>query len=142
VGSPKNIDARKYARVAKQRFDEAMTVLKKAQLPAAAQYLGGYAVECILKALVLTLTPATERPNSGHDTIEWLKTKFGHDLRGLRAEAARHGVRMSAETVAEFGFVLSWDPQSRYELGPGDPETAERFLAAAEKIIKWADERM
>ena len=142
MGSPKNIDARKYSRVAKQRFDEASIIVTRAQLYAPAQYLAGFAIECILKALVITLTPANERPPAGADTIQWLKETFGHDLRDLRIEVAKRGAKMSRDTAAEFAFILSWDPESRYELGPGDPDVTRRFLEAAGKIIDWADQRM
>jgi hypothetical protein len=139
---PRDVDARKFARVAKRRLEEAKVIHSKVQLWAAAQYLGGYAVECMLKALVLVTTPAGERPLSGEVTIEWLKKEFGHDLIGLRAGLARRGIRMSREIAGEFVFVSTWDPQLRYEPGPGDPDKTERFLLAAEAILRWADERM
>lgn len=136
---PTDIDARKYYRVAKQRLTEAKLVLTKAELPAAAQYLGGYAVECILKALLLTLTPSRQRPPAGAATVEWLKREFGHDLIALRAAIRARSGGLPRDVTAEFVYVLTWDPDLRYEPGPVDPGKAERFVAAAEAIVKWAD---
>jgi hypothetical protein len=63
MSQPQDIDARKYWRVALQRIDWAKVILRKAQLPAAARDVAGYAVECILKALLLTVTPRSgDRP--------------------------------------------------------------------------------
>lgn len=140
MGIPRDI-ARKFSRVAKQRLEEAKTV-RRAQLPAAAEYLGGYAVECILKALVIVVTPTSERPPSGEATIDWLKKDFGHDLEDLRKGLVKQHTIMPPQVAREFAFVATWDPQLRYELGPGDPDRAERFLEAASAVIKWADERM
>jgi hypothetical protein len=142
MATPRDIDARKFARVAILRLEEAKLIQHKIQLWSAAQYLGGYAVECMLKALVIVSTPRNQRPPSGDKTIEWLKKEFGHDLYGLRSYLAKRGVRMSKQISGEFLFVSTWDPQLRYELGPGDPQETERFLIAAEAILKWAAERM
>jgi hypothetical protein len=139
---PIEIDARRYARVVKQRLEEAKLIFRILELSAAAQYLGGYAVECILKALVLTLTPQTHRPKSGDSTVEWMKKEFGHELGNLRLGIAKRGAPMPRETDREFVFVATWDPQSRYDPGPGDPEQTKRFLSAAEAVVKWASGRV
>jgi HEPN domain-containing protein len=57
---PKDIDARRYYRVAYQRYDDGK-LLERASRPQAAIYLAGYAVECILKALLIRSTPARGR---------------------------------------------------------------------------------
>lgn len=142
MGTPTDIDARKFARVAKQRLEEAKTIQQKAQLPAAAEYLGGYAVECALKALLIVVTPRSERPRPGEATIDWLKNDFGHDLEELRRGLVRQRTLMPSFVAREFAFVATWDPQLRYEPGPGDPDRTERFLSAASAVLKWADERM
>jgi hypothetical protein len=139
---PLDIDARKFVRVARQRLDEAKTIHAKLQLWSAAEYLGGYAVECALKALILIETPISERPASGSMTIEWLKREFGHDLHSLRIALARRGAQMPRAVADEFLFVSTWNPQLRYEPEPGDPEKSERFLLAAGQVLRWADQRM
>jgi HEPN domain-containing protein len=67
---PQDQDARMYYRVAKQRLDEATLILEKLNLYAASHYLAGYAVECILKALLIVQTPAGQRPFPGVETVD------------------------------------------------------------------------
>ncbi len=50
MGTPLDIDARKYYRVGIQRLKEAELILAVVRLPAASTYLTGYAVECVLKS--------------------------------------------------------------------------------------------
>ena len=140
MATPKDNDARKFWRLAKQRLTEAKQVLQ-IQLWALAEYVGGYAVECSLKALVLGVTPENERPKAGEATIEWMKTEFGHELDNLRRHLSARGARMPSDVAREFLFVATWNPQQRYEPGPGDPKRAERFIRAADSVVKWADGR-
>lgn len=56
MAMPADIDARRYYRVAYQRWDDGVALLGISR-PRAAIYLSGYAVECILKALLLVSTP-------------------------------------------------------------------------------------
>ena len=60
MAMPTDINARRYYRVAYQRLDDGAVLLEISR-PRAAIYLTGYAVECILKALLLISTPAGER---------------------------------------------------------------------------------
>jgi hypothetical protein len=139
MGMPRDRDARKYYRVALQRIDEAMLIHSRLDLSSAAEYLGGYAVECILKALLISAIPPSRRPAAGDLTVDWLKREVGHDLPRLRQTLAEHGVMMPREIVRDFMFVSTWDPGLRYEPGPGDRDRTTRFLASAKTVIKWAD---
>jgi hypothetical protein len=85
---------------------------------------------------------AKRRPATGNETIAWLKRTFGHDLDALRRAIAARGFPMARDIAGEFVFVSTWDPETRYEPGAGDPDRAARFLVAAETIIKWADQRI
>ena len=135
---PTDTDVRKYYRVAMQRLDEARQILMNLELAAAAIYLTGYAVECMLKALVLSHTPRVARKRM----LQSLKDDFGHNLRRLRAEIIARGVVPRPDIVRELLFVSSWSPELRYEPGPGDPREAARFLDAATAILAWADGRI
>jgi hypothetical protein len=142
MAMPSNIHARHFYRVAVRRLNEARLIFDKLQLSAAAQYLGGYGVECMLKSLLLARPRAGERKRSRDETVAWLKAEFGHNLNKLRKEAARRGAILPPAEALEFVFVSTWDPQSTYDAGAGDVKEAERFLSAAAKIVKWADESM
>lgn len=142
-----NPDVQKYARVAKQRLDEAKLINDRLQLWSAAQYLAGYSVECMLKALILVNTPRSKRPAPGRDTINWMKESFGHDLNKLHAGLRSRRVKIPAAVLGELVFLGSdaeskWSPEDRYEPGPGNPKEAARFLKAVEAVVRWADRGM
>ena len=144
MGVPKDLNARKYYRVAKQRLEEAELILTKLQLPAAAQYLAGYGVECILKTLPLVTTPERQRPAMA-DLIkrdDKKENRFGHNLRGLRAGLTKRGVSFPREVISGLTFVLTWSPDARYEPGLGSFSDATQFLKAVRSVVIWADGRM
>lgn len=134
---PKDVNARKYYRVARQRLEEAEILIRN-NLWAAAIYLTGYAVECSLKALIITVTPL----NQGGKVIVSLKDDFGHSLRRLRAGIIKLGINPPRPVVNALLFTSSWSPELRYEPGPGDPAEAGAFLAAAVLVTDWAYQRM
>ena len=140
---PKDIDARKFYRVANKRLYEARLILDKLELYAASEYLGGYAVECILKALVLTVTPASQRPPAGDRTIDWLKTEFGHGLDALRRWVVARGARRCRATLPIRSCSSPPGTLSRgTNSARGVWKDAERFLSAAASIVRWANDRM
>jgi HEPN domain-containing protein len=135
---PKDIDARRYCRAAFQRLDEAEQILTKIGLPAAAIYLAGYSVECILKALMIERTIPTSRSQ----LLDELKKDFGHNLHRLREGLASRGVRVPSMENRCLLNLSVWSPNLRYEPGPGRIKDAERFLREARKLIGWADRSM
>jgi len=138
MATPRDANARKYYRVAKQRLEEARLIFDKIGLSAATVYLAGYAIECMLKALTLEWTPVRQRP----EMLKSLKDDFGHNLRRLRAALVEQNLHPPREVLGELLYACSWSPDLRYEPGPGDPKEAERFLAAAKSIVIWADGRI
>ena len=138
MGIPQDKNALKYYRVAKQRLNEAELILSKAELPAAAIYIAGYAVECILKALLLIQTPAGKRTGM----LKSLKDDFGHDLYGLYEGAQGRGANPPPGVSRELSYVSSWSPEQRYTPGPGNPKDAQRFIKSASVILDWADGKM
>ena len=61
MGLPKGEDARRFYRAAFQRFEDAEILLAN-QRTTGAFCLAGYGVECILKALILSVTAVNEVP--------------------------------------------------------------------------------
>jgi hypothetical protein len=53
---------RDFLKVALQRLSAAEEIMESLRLTLEAQYIGGYSVECSLKALILEKTPELERP--------------------------------------------------------------------------------
>jgi HEPN domain-containing protein len=139
MSQPTDIDARRYWRVAYQRLDDGRLMLERLDRRNAAVYLAGYAVECILKALIVTSTPARDR--SAATTS--FRGAGGHDLLRLRQRlAGDRGVHIPPRLAQSFSLVVSWSVDLRDEPGPGDRDDAEAFIAAARAIVAWADGRI
>jgi hypothetical protein len=134
---PNDINARRYYRVAYQRFEDG-TALLEISRSRAAIYLTGYAVECIFKALLLMCTPAGERA----DVLATFRGAVAHNIDWLRERLIQRIGRLPVGENRHVSLVSSWSTDLRYEPGPGDPEDAEAFLAAARSILAWADGRM
>lgn len=137
MGVPSDIDARRYYRVALQRFEDG-DLLRRMNRPRAAIYLTGYAVECMLKALLLVVTPAGGRPG----VLRLFRGAIAHDIGWLRDRLIRHIGGLPVAQARHVSFLSSWSTDLRYEPGPGDPEDADAFLAAAASILEWAKGRM
>lgn len=134
---PTDINARRYYRVAFQRLDDGSALLEISR-PRAAIYLTGYAVECILKALLLIETPPTQRT----DMLASFRGAIAHNIEWLRDRLVQRVGRFPVNENRHVSLVSSWSTDLRYEAGPGDRDDAEAFLASAEAILRWADGRM
>ncbi len=132
-----NSAARMYGLVAKQRFEEAEILLKNHK-PNGGIYLAGFAVECILKSLILANTTVLQRLG----VLQELKTKYWHDLDALRKKAARHGLHMPPDVLHEFRRINTWDNNYRYNPGTRSIKDATLLLKSAETIITWAKRTM
>lgn len=132
---PQDPDARRYYRVAVQRLQESELILRKLGLAHAAIYLSGYAVECILKAVILVRTPLRARPSK----MEELKKAFGHNLAQLRREMAARGAAPPRQIARELVYVSTWSEQMRYDPAERSVSDAERFVSAARAIVEWGD---
>jgi hypothetical protein len=146
---PKTI--RKFERAADQRFTAADFLVENGY-HRDGTYLGGYVVECALKALILSWSPRGEFDETlrlstgvgakGHD-FEYLKDllkrrKFGFPLVG-RAD----GIPGDAEVVPRpvlrsLARVSAWDTAERYEVSAVKYVDARGFLEAVVAIRDWA----
>jgi hypothetical protein len=132
-----DINARQYYRVAYQRYEDGVLLLGISR-PAAAIYLTGYAVECILKALLVMYTPSGQRAN----VLAMFRGAVGHDIDWLRERLIQRIGRLPVGENRHVSLVSTWSTDLRYKPGPGDPEDAEAFLAAARSILGWANGKM
>lgn len=135
---PASREARLFYRCSVQRYEEAQ-ILLRAKRTTGAVYLAGYGVECVLKALILSVVPAkrsrvviqTFRGNRAHD-YEWLRAQYYE----------RGGPHFPREVNLCFTLASSWSTKLRYtpaNLKFGD---AEDFLSAVATIIDWAKRRL
>jgi HEPN domain-containing protein len=137
---PKAIEARRFYHVAFQRLEDARLLLSKLQRAPAAIYLAGYAVECILKSLILSSTPVSK-----HRAVlaEEFRGARAHSIVWLRERLRETGAAsFPPEISRDLTFVSTWSVDLRYTPGIGDPEDAEQFVQAVERIVKFADGRL
>ncbi len=131
-------EARPFYQSAKQRFEDARFLLE-ADRTTGAIYLAGYGVECMLKALILSLvsagarveTLATFRGAQAHN-FDWLKRKY-FDLGGQS---------FPRSIAKQFALVNTWTTDLRYKSGTAKRIEADDFLKASLDIITWADGRL
>ena len=138
MAMPDSIEARMFYRCAKQRFDDGQILLRAAHTTGAV-YMAGYGIECILKALILSvLAPAPRaemlesfRGTKSHD-YEWLRTRYFEN----------GGPRYPGKIAEAFALVNGWSTEMRYLPGFIKTSEAEGFLAAAHNIIDWVGGRL
>lgn len=96
-----------------------------------AVYLGGYVIECLLKAAIC-MEQHTER----------LSTKYRtHELEAL-LEATGYRPTMTPEIAAKFRVIIGWNVQLRYQGQQYQAKDARTFLAYVEVIRQWLLEKM
>lgn len=135
---PTSEHARRFYRAAKQRFDDALLLLEMRRTTAAV-YLVGYSVECMLKALILSVVPRGQeaevlgmfRGTRAHD-YEWL----------LRLYVDKGGAKIPPPVVPHFARVNSWSTDMRYTPGTIAVREAQAFVDSATEILTWADGRL
>ncbi|MEO6809472.1 MAG: HEPN domain-containing protein [Isosphaeraceae bacterium] len=138
MGVPGSRDARQFYRCSDRRIVEAR-ILRKADQTTGAVYLAGYSVECILKALILE----TLASHSRDKMLKLFRGHLAHNFEWLREQYLLNGgSRFPANINRAFMLVSDWSTELRYEPKSIKPEEADRFLDAADEIIRWADGRM
>ena len=126
-----------FYRAAINRMDDAVFLLSGRTT--AAVYLAGYGVECMLKALILSVLPEAQRivmlasfhGRRAHD-FDWLRQQYAERWKGsMPAELARHFTR-----------VNTWSTNIRYETRTMRKQDAELFVESAARSMEWAEGRM
>ena len=139
MGLPTAKQAQVFYHAGLQRFEDARFLLEQAGRTTGAIYLAGYGVECLLKALVLSVTPASSRD----EVVSSFRGSRAHNFDWLRARYFENGgSSMPAEISRYYVLVNSWDTEWRYFSGMALRRDAEDFLHSAESIMQWADGRL
>ena len=134
MGQPRSKTARKFYRAAKARLDDAR-LLSELGRSTATVYLAGYAVECILKSLLLHSIL-----ESRHDELnQFFHGSLGHDLEALRKRLSGiSGVNISRERMQDFRVLYAWTTSLRYETQDFTPKEVRTFMNPTNKIFHWA----
>lgn len=131
-------EARQFYQAARQRLDDAH-FLMEGERTTGAIYLAGYSVECMLKALILSLAARTKR----RAVLEAFRGSKAHDYNWLRTKYFKSGgQQFPADIAKSFTFVNTWTVEIRYRSGTSKRADAESFLKNVELIMSWADGRM
>ena len=126
--------SRDFQRAAAQRLTTAETLLRD-KLTLDAQYLGGYTVECSLKALILELTPDTDKADKLKEITAGAKM---HRPDILLGELRNLGVALPL-VLAKRMRRFEWTTDLRYETGRRDTGETTAFLTTAKAIYDWVE---
>jgi hypothetical protein len=125
---------RDFLKVAAQRLTTAETLLRE-KMTLDAQYIGGYTVECSLKALILDRTPEPEKP----EKLKRLTAgAIMHRPDVLLGELRVLGVGLPLE-IAKRMRRFDWTTDLRYETGRRDTGETIAFLKTAKAIYAWVE---
>jgi hypothetical protein len=132
-GTMQPTTARDFLRVALQRLDVAVEIMEILRRSLEAQYVGGYSVECSLKALILEKTAEPDRPAM---------------LQRLTRGATYHRPEVLLDRLRDLGIALTpelarrmrgfdWTTGLRYETGRKDTGETNALLNTARTIYVW-----
>jgi HEPN domain len=124
---------RQFFRAAVQRHEEARILFDNSAYHLAAVYLGGYAVECALKAVLLAHTP----PKDHRETKATFRGAVAHNFDWLRSQLRKRKVNVPVDVSRQIGNVDWWSTDLRYRTGHLDREVAEDFLEAVAIVLAW-----
>lgn len=125
---------RDFLKVAAQRLTTAEILLRE-KLTLDAQYIGGYAVECSFKALVLHRTPDPDKPEKLKLLSSGAKM---HRAEVLLGELKELGVALPLD-IAKRMRRFDWTTALRYETGRRDTGETIAFLKTAKAIYDWVE---
>lgn len=115
---------RRFYRASLQRFEEAELLFDNSYYMGAT-YLAGYAVECILKALILNSVPSSHQS----DVAREFRGQRAHDFQWLRRRYAQTQAPGITEDIRRrLLYVSTWETALRYEPRKGKATDAQQFL--------------
>lgn len=131
------ITSRDFQKAAAQRLTTAETLLRE-KLTLDAQYIGGYTVECSLKALIMEKTPEPDK----RDQLRRITSGASmHRPDILLGELRRLGVALPLD-LAKRMRRFDWSTDLRYETGRRDTGETIAFLNTAKAIYNWVENQL
>lgn len=124
---------REFLKVAAQRLTTAQVLLRE-KLTLDAQYIGGYAVECSLKALILDQTTESDRPTMLRHLLSGAKMHRPEILLGVLRDDLKISLPLE---IARRMRRFDWTTDLRYETGRRDTGETIVFLTTAKAIYNW-----
>jgi HEPN domain-containing protein len=130
------ISSRDFQRIARQKLTTAEFLLEN-DYTLDAMYLGGYTLECTLKALIMELTPEPDRADRFEEISSGTKWHYSEVLRGFLKN--KLGQQIPLELVRKFRR-FPWSVSLRYELDRRDTGETRGFLKTARATYDWVEE--
>jgi HEPN domain-containing protein len=129
---------RDFLKVALQRLTAAEEIMETLRLTLEAQYIGGYSVECSLKALILGKTAEPDRATM----LERLtRGATYHRAEVLLDKLREQGVFLPVE-LAKRLRRFDWTTDLRYETGRKDTGETNGLLRTARAIYEWVERQI
>ena len=126
------IDARQFLRAAEQRFTTAEFLLESNR-PLDSLYLGGYAVECALKGLIIDSTPETDWLTTFEKISSGAKMHYHEALAPFLKERGKPIPPEITKSLRRF----RWTTGLRYETGRPPRGEVRGYLKVAVRVITW-----
>jgi HEPN domain-containing protein len=126
---------RDFLKVADQRLDAAVEIMEKLRRSLEAQYIGGYSVECSLKALILEKTAVADRPTVLERLTHGAASHRPEVLLGRLRDLGLSLTRELAKRMRRF----DWTTELRYEIGRKDTGETNALLRTAKEIYSWVE---
>jgi hypothetical protein len=138
MAARKSKHVRLFRSAAIARLEEA-EYLRTGSKTVGAVYLAGYAVECMLKALILAALPEHRQPGM----IDQFRGSRAHDFDWLQETYwAGGGAAPPRSVVAAFAAVDVWGTELRYNPRVKYSGNADDFFAAVADIVAWVEGRL
>ncbi|WP_435020958.1 hypothetical protein TA3x_002112 [Tundrisphaera sp. TA3] len=129
-------------KASQHRRDDAQVLFHGARWRAS-MYLGGYAVECLLKARLMkrygvrTLADLDQDLKS-RGLIAGEATVYSHEIEWLfRITGDQARIRSDRDAWKAYVTVNRWGPEWRYDPDLSGREEAEDFLDALDRVLSW-----
>lgn len=114
-------------------------LLRAGRRSVGAVYLAGYAIECVLKALILSLADEHEQPG----VIDQFRGARAHEFTWLKTLYRESGgAAFPRDVAAAFVVADTWGTRLRYSPRLEYPGDADAFFRATDVILGWANERI
>lgn len=124
--------SRDFHKAAAQRLTAAEALLREG-LNLDAYYIGGYTVECSLKALIVHRTPCADKPEKLKRIASGAKMHLAEVLFGEREDM---GIRKPPH-IAKRMRRFDWTTGLRYETGRKSTGETNGFLRTSKEIYNW-----
>lgn len=131
------LTARDFQRAAEQRFTAAEFLLQS-DFTLEALYLAGYCVECILKALIMNLTPEDQREATYNRLTAGAKMHYHAEI---NKELKNLDLPIPIE-IAKRLRRFDWYTDLRYESGRKPLGEVRGYLKTAQITLEWAQGEM